>query len=127
MYTAWKPFVDYPQANRLRFRQSAFEIDPRDALAGGEQMRFEECRSRALECLRLAYEAKDVNTRAEWVNTAEQWLQRADKVQRIEMSRQERLRRTAQVIPLQRDYELVISWKDLRTIEETLAIRSSSS
>jgi hypothetical protein len=100
----------------LRFKQSAFEFDPRRASAGGEQMRSEECRSRALACLRLAHEANDVNTRAEWVNTAQQWLQRADKVQRIEMSRRERMRRIAQDILLQRDSELVISWKDLRAI-----------
>jgi hypothetical protein len=79
-------------------------------------VRFEECRSRALECLRLAHEAKDVNTRAEWVNTAQQWLQRADKVQRIETSRRERMRRITQDILLHRDSELVISWKDLRPI-----------
>jgi hypothetical protein len=110
----------------LRFRQSAFEFDPRGALAGGEQVRFEECRSRALECLRLAYEANDVNTRAEWVNAAQQWLQRADKVHRIEMSRREGTRRIAQDVPLQRDSELVISWKDLRPIEEARVIRPSS-
>jgi hypothetical protein len=79
-------------------------------------VRFEECRSRALECLRLAYEVKDVNTRAEWVNTAQQWLQRADAVQRMEMSRREATKRTAEGTGLRRASEVVVSWKDLRPI-----------
>jgi hypothetical protein len=89
-------------------------------------VRFEECRSRALECLQLAYEAKDVNTRAEWVNTAQQWLKRADKVRWIETSRRERTRRIGEDIPSQCGSELVISWKDLCPVEEARVIRPLS-
>jgi hypothetical protein len=40
-------------------------------------MLFEECRMRALECLRSAHEAKNECARGEWINSAQQWLQRA--------------------------------------------------
>jgi len=89
-------------------------------------MRFEECRSRALECLRLAYQAHDVNTRAEWVNAAQQWLQRADNVHRIEMSRRDRTRRIAQDMLLQCDSEIVISWKEVRASKTIITVSAAS-
>lgn len=61
-------------------------------------MLFEECRTRAIECLRLAHEAAEASARAEWVNAAQQWLQRADKVRRTEWPKSKAERAARQCI-----------------------------
>jgi hypothetical protein len=49
----------------------------RPALSKDEQVRFDYCRERALECLREAQKAQNESSRAEMLKAADAWLERA--------------------------------------------------
>jgi len=55
-------------------------IEPmKDMSEQAQQATYDECRGRALDCLRLAHAAQDESTRADLLSTAQAWLHLAIK------------------------------------------------